>query len=156
LYLQHIRGYSAFGTGLAFIPTTLALAVLSLGITARLMRSFGPRALLIPGLITITFALALQSTADAQAGYFPNLFGSYLLFGIGAGMSFMPLLTIMMAEVPAADAGVASGVANVTMQVGAAFGLAAVGAVSADHARELVARGYSLANALAGGYQLGF
>ena len=31
LYLQHVRGYSAFGTGLAFLPTTLALATLSLG-----------------------------------------------------------------------------------------------------------------------------
>src|SRR6266568_4859853 len=118
LYLQHVRGFSAFDTGLAFLPATLALAALSLGVTARLMRSFGPRALLIPGLITITVALALEATAGQGAGYFPTLFGSYLLFGIGAGMSFMPLLTIMMAEVPAADAGVASGVANVTMQVG--------------------------------------
>jgi len=156
LYLQHVRGFSALDTGLAFLPATLALAALSLGVTARLMRSFGPRALLIPGLITITIALALEATAGQGAGYFPTLFGSYLLFGIGAGMSFMPLLTIMMAEVPAADAGVASGVANVTMQIGAALGLAALGTVSADRARELVAGGKTLAAALTGGYQLGF
>src|SRR5207302_8496597 len=129
------------------------LSARPLGVTARLLPTLGPPALLIPALITITLALLPEATAGQGAGSFPNLFGSYLLFGIGAGMSFMPLLTIMMAEVPAADAGVASGVANVTMQVGAAFGLAAVGAVSTDHARELVARGYSLANALAGGYQ---
>src|SRR5438309_4230592 len=43
LYLQHVRGFSAFDTGLAFLPATLALAALSLGVTARLMRSFGPR-----------------------------------------------------------------------------------------------------------------
>src|SRR5713101_5515373 len=151
LFLQHVRGFSAFDTGLAFLPATLALAALSLGVTARLMRSFGPRALLIPGLITITIALALEATAAQGAGYFPTLFGSYLLFGIGAGMSFMPLLTIMMAEVPAADAGVASGVANVTMQVGAALGTA-----SADRARDLVLSGQTLASALTGGYQLGF
>jgi len=156
LYLQHVKGYSSLGTGLAFLPSTLTLGVLSTGITSRLMRSFGPRALLIPGLATITAALALLATADMNAGYFPGIFGGYLLFGIGAGMSFMPLMTIMMAEVPMADAGVASGVANVTMQVGAALGLAALGAISTDYSRTLVAQGQSVVSALAGGYQLGF
>ena len=37
LFLQHVRGFSAFGTGLAFLPTTLVLGVLSAGITAKLM-----------------------------------------------------------------------------------------------------------------------
>jgi MFS family permease len=120
------------------------------------MRTFGPRALLIPGLATITVSLALMATADSHAGYFPGIFGSYLLFGIGAGMSFMPLMTIMMAEVPMADAGVASGVANVSMQVGAALGLAALGTISADHSRSLAAQGVSVVSALTGGYQLGF
>ncbi len=156
LYLQHVKGFSAFGTGLAFLPSTLALAVLSLGISARLMRAFGPRALLIPGLVMTTTSLLLLSTADQSAGYFPTLFGAYLLFGMGAGMSFMPLMTIMMADVPAVDAGVASGVANVSMQVGAAFGLAALGTISADHTRALMAQGQSLSSALTGGYQLGF
>jgi len=156
LYLQHVKGYSAFNTGLAFLPSTLALATLSLGISARLMRSFGPRTLLIPGLATITIALALMATMDQNAGYFPSIFGTYLLFGIGAGMSFMPLTTIMMAEIPAADAGIASGVGNVTMQVGGAFGLAALGTISADHTRALVAQGQSLSGALTAGYQLGF
>src|SRR5713226_2839933 len=156
LYLQHVKGYSSLGTGLAFLPSTVALGVLSLGITATLMRRFGPRALLIPGLVTITAALVLLSTADQNAGYFPGIFVAYLLFGIGAGMSFMPLMTIMMAEVPSADAGIASGVANVTMQVGAAFGLAALGGISADHSRAMLAQGSSLVSALTGGYQLGF
>jgi MFS family permease len=156
LFLQHVKGYTAIGTGLAFLPSTLTVGVLSSGISARLMRAFGPRALLIPGLATITTALLLMSTANESAAYFPGIFGAYLLFGIGAGMSFMPLMTIMMAEVPAADAGVASGVANVTMQVGAAFGLAALGTISSDHSRALIAQGQPAVSALTNGYQLGF
>jgi len=156
LYLQHVKGYSAFGTGLAFLPSTLALAALSLGISARLMRSFGPRALLIPGLATITIALVLMATMDQNAGYFPGIFGAYLLFGIGAGMTFMPLTTIMMAEIPASDAGVASGVGNVTMQVGGALGLAALGTITSDHTRALVGQGQSVVAALTAGYQLGY
>jgi EmrB/QacA subfamily drug resistance transporter len=156
LYLQHVKGYSAFNTGLAFLPSTLTLGLLSLGISARLMRSFGPRALLIPGLATITMALLLMAATDQNASYFPGIFGAYLLFGIGAGMTFMPLTTIMMSDIPATDAGVASGVGNVTMQVGGAFGLAALGTISADHTRTLMAQGESLAGALTAGYQLGF
>ncbi len=156
LYLQHIKGYSPFTTGLAFLPSTLTLALLSLGISARLMRSFGARALLIPGMATITLALLLMATTDQNTAYFPGIFGAYLLFGIGAGMTFMPLTTIMMADIPATDAGVASGVGNVTMQVGGAFGLAALGTISSDHTHTLLSQGQSVAAALTAGYQLGF
>src|SRR5260370_1743943 len=62
----------------------------------------------------------------------------------------------MMAEVATADAGVAAGVGNVSMQVGAALGLAARGTISADHSRSLAVQGVSVVNALTGGYQLGF
>jgi EmrB/QacA subfamily drug resistance transporter len=156
LYLQHIKGYSAFNTGLAFLPSNLTLALLSLGISARLMRSFGPRALLIPGLATITVALLLMAAADQSTAYFPGIFGAYLLFGIGAGMTFMPLTTIMMSDIPVTDAGVASGVGNVTMQVGGALGLAALGTISSGHTQALVAQGQSIVCALTSGYQLGF
>ena len=156
LYLQHVKGYSAFNTGLAFLPSTLTLAILSLGISARLMRSFGPRALLIPGLTTITLALLLMANTDQNTAYFPGIFGAYLLFGLGAGMTFMPLTTIMMSDIPATDAGVASGVGNVTMQVGGAFGLAALGTISTERTHTLLAQGESVIRALTAGYQLGY
>jgi EmrB/QacA subfamily drug resistance transporter len=156
LYLQHVKGYDAIGTGLAFLPQTVALGILSLGITARLMRSFGPRAVAIPGLLIFGAGMVVLSTVDAHTSYFPGIFGGYLLFGMGAGMSFMPLITIAMAEVPAAEAGLASGIANVTMQVTAAMGLAALSTIATDHAKALAAQGQPLATALAGGYQLGF
>ena len=156
LYLQHVRGFDAIGTGLAFLPATLVLAGLSLGVTARLMARFGPRNVAVVGLVTISSGLLLLAGADAQTSYFPRLFVSYILIGLGAGMSFMPLVTISMSEVPAADAGLASGFSNVTMQVGAAIGLAALGAVSTDHARSLLAQGDPIAAALTGGYQLAF
>ena len=156
LYLQHVKGYTALGTGLAFLPQTVGLGVLSMGITSRLMRSFGPRTVLVPGLLTVGAGLALLATLDPNAAYFPGVFGGYLLFGIGAGMSFMPLITMAMAEVPARDAGLASGIANVTMQVTAAMGLAAIGTIATDHANALVAQGLPMVSALASGYQFGF
>jgi MFS family permease len=97
-----------------------------------------------------------MATAGENASYFPVLLGAYALFGIGAGTSFMPLITIAMSEVPAQDAGLASGIANVSMQISAAIGLAALGTISSGHTIALVAQGYSLPGALTSGYQLSF
>ncbi len=156
LYLQHIRGYSAFEIGLAFLPTTATLGVLSAGVTARLMARVGARNVLLFGMSTIVAALALLAFADDHAGYFPTLLTAYALLGVGGGMSFMPLLTISMSEIHPAQAGVASGFSNMTMQVGGALGLAALGTVATNHARDLIAQGEAVRLALVGGYQLGF
>jgi MFS family permease len=107
-------------------------------------------------MVAIVAALVLMANTGQNASYFPELFGAYLLFGIGAGTSFMPLVTIAMSEVPPQDAGLASGIANVSMQISAAIGLAALGTISSGHSTALVAQGYSLSSALTGGYQLSF
>jgi MFS family permease len=120
------------------------------------MRRFGPKRLLIPGLVAIVAGLALLSSAGEHSSYFPGVLAAYVLIGLGGGMSFMPLLTIAMAEVPRADAGLASGIVNVSMQVSGAIGVAALGTISADRARTLAAQGESLRSALTGGYHLGF
>jgi len=156
LYLQHIKGFSAFDTGLAFLPSTLALGILSAGVTARLMSRFGPRNLAIAGLVAVGTALLLLSGADSQSGYFPRTFVAYMVLGLGAGTSFMPLLTISMSEVPAADAGLGSGFGNVMMQIGGAVGLAALGAVSTSHTQSLLAQGTPLDAAMTAGYQIAF
>jgi EmrB/QacA subfamily drug resistance transporter len=156
LYLEHVLGYGAIGTGLAFLPLTLAVGLLSTGITARLVRRYGPKRTLVPGLLAIVAGLALLARAGEHAGYFPGLFAAFALIGLGAGSSFMPLLAMAMAEVPMADAGLASAIANVSLQVSAAIGLAALGTISTDHTRALAAQGRSLAGALTGGYHLAF
>jgi EmrB/QacA subfamily drug resistance transporter len=156
LYLEHVLRYDPIRTGTAFLPQTLMVAALSLGITATLMRRFGPKRLLVPGLVAIAAGLVLLSTADERAAYFPRILGAFLLLGLGGGISFLPLLTLAMAEVPSADAGLASGIVNVSMQVGGAVGVAALGTISTDHTRALVAQGQPLAAALTGGYHLAF
>ncbi len=156
LYLQHVRGYSAFNIGLAFLPTTITLGVLSAGITARIMARIGPRNLLFAGIPMIVAALVALSFADDNAAYFPVLLGSFILFGLGGGTTFLPLLTISMSEVPPAHAGVASGFSNATMQVGGALGLAVLGTLTTNHATSLIAQGMAVRSALAGGYSLGY
>src|SRR5438094_583266 len=68
LYLQQVHGYTAFETGLAFLPTTLMIGVMSAGLAARLMARIGPRNLLIAGLAIIVTALVILSTVGAGTG----------------------------------------------------------------------------------------
>jgi EmrB/QacA subfamily drug resistance transporter len=154
LYLERVRGYGSLTAGLAFLPQTLLLAALSMGPIAWLVTRFGPRWPLLAGLTSAAGGLALLSTVGAHTGYVPTLLVSFLLIGLGAGMAFMPLLTIAMAQVPPADAGLASGIVNTSLQVSAAIGVAVLGTVSSDHTRSLLARGVGLDHALLGGYQL--
>jgi hypothetical protein len=114
LYLEHVLHYSALQTGLAFLPWTVTVGILSLGITARLIRRFGAMPLLLAGLGTVIIGLALLATAGVHTSFFPTIFLAYLAIGLGIGSSFTPLLTIAMADVPASDAVLASGITKCT------------------------------------------
>ena len=156
LYLEHVLGYSALQTGLAFLPMTLVVAALSSGVTARLVTRFGPWRTMMPAMALSVIGLVLLSQAGPHASYFPIVFIAFVLMGTGMGTASVPLLTIAMADVPSADAGLASGVVNVSMQVSGALGVAVLGTISTDHTRALVAAGGSLAGSLTAGYHLAF
>jgi hypothetical protein len=68
----------------------------------------------------------------------------------------MPLLTIAMADVPAADAGLGSGITNVSQQIGGALGLAALSTVAANHTKALLTTHHGLTGSLIGGYHVAF
>jgi EmrB/QacA subfamily drug resistance transporter len=156
LYLERVLGYDAIHTGLAFLPLTVSIAVLSMGISARAVERFGAVNTLTAGLAGIIGGLVLLATAGVHASYFPGLFFAFLLLGLGAGASFLPLLTIGMSDAPARDAGLASGIVNVSVQLFGAIGLASLGTIATDHAKALTAGGHTLASALTGGYHLAY
>jgi EmrB/QacA subfamily drug resistance transporter len=156
LYLEHVLHYSAVKTGFAFLPMTLAVATVSLGLTARLVGRFGAKRTLVPGLFSVIAALILISQAGVHASYFPTIFFAYLLLGLGAGTSFMPLLSIAMADVPLSDAGLGSGIVNVSQQVSAALGLAVLSTIATNHSKALTSHGHAVASALTSGYHLAF
>ncbi|MFZ0976354.1 MAG: MFS transporter [Solirubrobacteraceae bacterium] len=154
LYLQHVRGYGALETGLAFLPLTLIMGVMSLGVTARLMGRFGALRVLLVGLAAIAASLVLLSQIPAHASYLPTIVVPFLLLGFGAGLSFLPLMTMAMANVPLADAGLASGIVNASLQISAAIGIAALGTVAAQRTKVLTGEGQHQLLALTDGFHL--
>jgi EmrB/QacA subfamily drug resistance transporter len=156
LYLEHVRHFSAIQTGLAWLPWTLTVAALSLGITARLVSRFGPMRVLTAGMAAVIAGLVLVHGAGPHTAFFPTLFLAFFAVGLGIGMAFMPLLQIAMADVPPADAGLGSGIINVSQQISGALGLAVLDTIATKHSRALVASGHSAVNSAIGGYHLAF
>jgi EmrB/QacA subfamily drug resistance transporter len=155
LYLEHVRHYSALETGAAFLPWTLTVAVLSQGITARLVDRFGPLPVLTSGMASAVAGLLLFATVGPDTAFFPTIFLACFAIGLGIGTAFMPLLTLAMADVPAEDAGLGSGITSLSQQIGGALGLAVLSTVAANHTKAL-ADDHGPTSALIGGYQLAF
>jgi EmrB/QacA subfamily drug resistance transporter len=156
LYLEHVRHYSALQTGAAFLPWTITVAILSRGITVRLVGWFGQLPVLLAGMSSAAIGLLLFSTVGPQTAYFPTVFVACLALGLGIGTAFLPLLTIAMADVPAADAGLASGITNVSQQISGAVGLAVLSTVATTHTQSLIAAHNGLVSSLIGGYHVAF
>ncbi len=156
LYLEQVRHYSPLETGAAFLPWTLTVAVLSQGITARLVARFGPLPVLTTGMASAIAGLLLFSTVGPDTAFFPTIFFACFAIGLGIGNAFMPLLTIAMADVPAADAGLGSGITNVAQQISGALGLAVLSTLAANHTKGMLAEDHGLTSSLIDGYQLAF
>ena len=156
LYLENVLHYSNVATGLAFLPWTITVAIMSLGVTARLVRRFGPMRVLVVGLGIVAVGLEVLTTANPSTAFFPTVFIGFLMIGLGVGSAFVPLMTIAMADVPAADAGLGSGLTTLSQQVGGALGLAALGTVASNQTKTLLGQHASVANALVGGYHLAY
>jgi EmrB/QacA subfamily drug resistance transporter len=154
LYFERVLGYSPIKTGLAFLPQAVVMAVLSTGVTAKLVDRFGAKVVMYPGMAMAAVGLVLLAAAGQHASYFPQIFVAFFLVGAGAGLSFMPLLQIGMSEVPSEDAGLGSGVVNVSQQMAGAIGLAFLSTIAANQTKSLIASGHSVIHSLTVGYQV--
>ena len=130
LMVQVGLGFSALNAGLTTIPWSLASAVAS-AMSTRVAPRLGKwtiaigSALLVIGILGVIVTLNLQGTN--VTGW--DLIPSFLVSGLGLGTVIAPLLNIILAGVPARDAGSASGVLTTFQQLGGAIGVAVVGVV---------------------------
>jgi EmrB/QacA subfamily drug resistance transporter len=150
LYMQRALGYSPAEAGLGLFPAAAVIAIVSLGLSARLTIRFGARWLLLAGLVMITAALALLTQVPAHATYASRLLPLLALFGLGAGLTLPSVTSLGMSGATDADSGVLSGLFNTAQQVGAAIGLAvlttlAASRTGASHTAQALTSGYHLA-----------
>jgi EmrB/QacA subfamily drug resistance transporter len=156
LYLQRVLGYDALEIGLAFLPTTVVMGLLSVRYSEKLVMRFGPRRPLIAGLALIVVGLALFTQAPVNGNYFIHVLPVLALLGLGGGICFPALMGLSMADVKPEDAGLASGLIGTMGEVGAALGLAVLATLSATRTETLAAAGKPALDALTGGFHLSF
>jgi hypothetical protein len=156
LYLQRVLRYDALQIGLAFLPATIVMGVLSLRFSERLIMRFGARTTLLPGLALIALGLALFARAPVDGSYLRDVLPVMVVLGFGIGSSFPALMTLAMSGATDDDAGLASGLVNTAVQVGGALGLAVLATLSAARSNDLIAAGKAASSALTSGYHLAF
>jgi EmrB/QacA subfamily drug resistance transporter len=156
LYLQLVLGYDPLEVGLAFLPGSLLMGLLSLGFTDKINMRFGPRRVLIAGLGLLLVSMLLFARTPVDGNYLTDLFPALTIFGAGAGVAFPALMMLAMSGATPQDAGLASGLVNTTGQVGGAIGLALLATLSTERTKTLLEDGESTAAALTGGFHLAY
>jgi len=156
LYLQLVLGYNPMQVGLAFLPSDIIMAVLSFGISARLVTRYGIKAPLSFGLLFATMGLLLLARAPIDGNFLVDVLPSMIFLGLGAGIAFNPILLAAMNDAPQRDSGLASGLVNTSFMMGGALGLAILASIAAARTNGLLATGARSTFALNEGYHIAF
>ena len=130
LYLQQVKGLSAFQTGLCTLPLA-AMTMLCAPISGRLVGSYGTRLPLMLSGAALCLSTFLLTHLTAKTPI-PLLLVFYLIFGIGFGLVNAPITNTAVSGMPQSQAGVAAAVASTSRQVGAALGVAIAGTIAGD------------------------
>jgi EmrB/QacA subfamily drug resistance transporter len=111
VHLQQVLGYSPLQAGLATLPVTALMLVLSAR-AGLLADRIGPRLPMTVGPLGIAAGLALLSRVQAGATYLGTVLPGLLAFGLGLTLTVAPLTATVLAAAAARHAGIASGVNN--------------------------------------------
>jgi EmrB/QacA subfamily drug resistance transporter len=155
LYMQQVLGFSALETGVGYLAVALT-AVLASGVAQALVTRAGVKPILVIGLVCIMAGLIWFAQITVDGTYMANLFGPFLLIGVGLGFSFVPVSIAALAGVPPQEAGLASGLINTSQQIGGALGVAILTTVATTRTDNLIEGGTSQPEALTEGFALAF
>lgn len=134
IFLQGVVGYGPLAAGLALVPSSAVLALLS-GRFGVLAARHGPRRYLAAGPALMAVGTALYTTIPATsapwdirvgdpgtwippADYLTQVLPGTLVFGLGLAVMVAPLTTALMGSVPARNAGIASAFNNAVSRLG--------------------------------------
>jgi predicted MFS family arabinose efflux permease len=147
LFVQQLAGYSALKSGLALLPITLVMFVLSPKV-GRLSMRLGPRFFMGAGPLLAAVALVGLVRLKPGFSYWWELLPPLLLFSVGLSMIVAPLTATVLADANESDSGIASGVNNAIARVAGLLGIAVVGAAVAGADNKLDLSGYRLSMAI--------
>jgi EmrB/QacA subfamily drug resistance transporter len=159
LYLQGVLGHGPALTGVQFLPFALGVAAGSI-VAIKLGYRVAARTLLIGGGLLTAIGFAWFSQMSVHGSFLADVLGPEIITSIGFGLCLGPVVSIATSGVAAGETGAASGLLNSSRQIGASFGLAALG-TAAQHrtsgtpSLESLTDGYGFAMALGAALLIG-
>jgi EmrB/QacA subfamily drug resistance transporter len=127
LYMQDILHYSPLEAGIRFLPSTLMIVGIA-PIAGRMADRYGPRWLIVGGLLVLSASLYSFTGIAVDSGYL-DLLPGFMLLGIGIAMTMSPMTSAAMNAVAVEKAGIASGVLSMFRMIGGSLGVAITGAI---------------------------
>ncbi len=127
IFVQQVGGYSALQAGLATLPVTIMMLLLSSRF-GELSSQFGPRLFMAVGPLVASIGFATMYLVDHTVSYWQLLPG-ILLFGLGLSVTVAPLTTAVLSAVSDRQSGIASAVNNAVTRIAGLLAVAAVGPI---------------------------
>ena len=129
IFLQQVSGYSALEAGLALLPVTIVMFLLSPQF-GRLSGKYGPRLFMAFGPIISGVGFLLMLKVTAQVNYPRELLPGILVFAFGLSMTVAPLTSAVLGDIEKGNAGIASAVNNAVARVAGLIAIAVVGVIT--------------------------
>jgi EmrB/QacA subfamily drug resistance transporter len=149
LYLQRVHHFSPVSTGLALLPSTATVVLMSTLGTRRLLSRVSVRWILLAGLVCMGGGQLWLAQMSAHATYLAVVLPGLILTSLGIGLALPTASIAITSGVRREDQGLAGALFTTSQQTGAAVGLAVLATVAA-------ARTARAAGSLVAGYRLSF
>ena len=137
IYLQDVRGCSVLDAGLYMLPTAAAMALCPSAAAWVTAKTGSARLPLLLGAVALMVSTNEMSRLSASSSTV-RLFLTFGLFGIGMGLVNSQISVAAVVGMPPGQAGLASGIASASRQLGQALGVAVVGSLLTARAHGLV------------------
>jgi EmrB/QacA subfamily drug resistance transporter len=141
LFLQQIAGYSPFRAGLATVPLTIGLFLLS-RYFGRLSMRFGPRFFMTAGPLLGAVSILALVRLPTHLNYWIDLLPPLVGFAVALSLTVAPLTTTVLSDAGPGDAGIASGINNAIARVAGLIAIAMIGIAAAGSTDHLSAQGF--------------
>jgi EmrB/QacA subfamily drug resistance transporter len=155
LYMQQVLHYSAMKTGVAYLAVA-GTAIFWSALGAQLVTRVGVKPVLVAGMTALSAGLIYFTRVSPDGSYLGDLLPGFLLVAVGLGFSFVPISIAALAGVQPSEAGLASGLINMSQQIGGALGIAALSAIATSTTTDSIVSGTARATALTDGFQAAF
>ncbi|MBT2517758.1 DHA2 family efflux MFS transporter permease subunit [Streptomyces sp. ISL-90] len=130
LFTQNVLGYDPLGTGLSLLPFVGTMLVVN-QFTPRLVAALGERVVTLAGLTGLAGGMLWMAQLGTASTFLTGILGPALVLGLGAGLTFAPITSIIMAQALRSETSQASSLLQGMQQLGGSIGVAGLTTVFA-------------------------